>query len=312
MKKRIGITLAGLFFAVLAVIGTTAEVKADTGPKPSTVIDFENMNGEKYYVTLLSESKSTGPYSAYEPENGGEQFIYGDTGEIWKTFYDYKDSDGFYFLQYYEEMTGDGEFRWGYFPPGRFKILLYFPERGTYVVSREIYERYAFDSYYRVDGSAIDFGTQTVSLVEISNMGQKSYKYGLEMVSLAARIIITIAIELGIALIFSGFRKKLWIRTILFTNLATQVLLNAGLNAAAYFGGPREGLFAYIALEIGVIIVECAVYFAANKREFLKNGAERAKAVGRGNGLIFAYAVAANLASFFAGLGLAKIIPGIF
>lgn len=297
MKKRIISWFAALLFAALPIFCGTVRVSADMGPKPSTTIDFENMNGEKYYVTLLSESKSSGPYSAYD------WYDTGDKDEIWKAFYDYRDSDGFYFLQYYDELTGDGKYRWGYYPPDRFKILLYFPESGTFVVSREIYERYAFDSYYRVDGSAIDFGTGTVSLIEVNNMGQKSYKYGLELLSLAARIIITIVLELGIALLFSGFRKKYWIRAILFTNLATQILLNAGLNAAAYFGGPREGLFAYIVLEFGVIIVEYAVYSVVNKR---------ASDEDQKGGLLFAYACFANLVSFFAGFGIAKIIPGIF
>lgn len=314
MKKKIGITLVGLFFAVLAVIGTTAEVKADMGPKPSTVIDFENMNGEKYYVTLLSEQKSMGPHIAYEGDGDIPDGTYeiGTEEMIWRAFNDYEDSDGFYFLQYYKEITGDGRFTWGYYPPESFKILLYFPESGRYVVSDEIYKRYAFDSYYTVDGSRVDFGSGTVKLTEVGGMGQESYDYKSELFSLAARIIITVALELGIALLF-GFRKKCWLKAILFTNFVTQIALNCGLNAAAYFGGPGEAMLAYIALEIGVIIAEYAVYLTVGKRASAKNAEEGEKAAAVcGNGLISAYAVAANLASFFAGLGLAKIMPGIF
>lgn len=72
-------------------------------------------------------------------------------------------------------------------------------------------------------------------------------------------------------------------------------------------------MLAYIALEIGVIIAEYAVYLTVGKRASAKNAEEGEKAAAVcGNGLISAYAVAVNLASFFAGLGLAKIMPGIF
>ncbi|MCM1308535.1 MAG: hypothetical protein NC223_08050 [Butyrivibrio sp.] len=297
---------AKLFLAFLVVAevfwGGAARVSADTAPKPSVAIEFENMNEEKYYVTLLSESKSTGPYSVVV--NGETE----DKSEAWKAFFNYSDSDGFYFLQYYGELEGDGSFVWGYYPPDRFKILLYFPERDLYFVSGEIYMRYAFDSYYRVDGSRLDLnGAADIS--RIDNMARESYEYGSELLSLAARVIITVALELGIALFFAAFRKKYWIKTILFTNLATQLLLNAGLNAAAYWGGPKEARFAYIAAEIAVIAAECAVYRLMNKRTCKGGGAD---GVQLENGLLFVYACMANLVSFFAGLGIAKIIPGIF
>lgn len=306
--------LAALFLAVSAAACMTAEVKADMGPKPSTVIDFENMDDEKYYVTLLSEQRTSGPHIAYEGDGDIPDGTYeiGIEEMILRAFNDYEDPDGFYFLQYYKEITGDGRFTWGYYPPDSFKILLYFPESGKYAVSDEIYKRYAFDSYYTVDGSLIDFGSGTVKLTKVGGMGQKSYDYKSELFSLAARIVITVALELGIAMLF-GFRKKYWLKAILFTNLVTQIALNCGLNAAAYFGGPGEAMLAYIVLEIGVIIAEYAVYLNVGKRAFAKNAKEGGKVTDvRGNGLISAYAVAANLASFFAGLGLAKIMPGIF
>ncbi len=97
---------AVLFLAVSVAACMTAEVKADMGPKPSTVIDFENMDGEKYYVTLLSEQRASGPHIAYEGDGDIPDGTYGK--EIWRAFNDYEDSDGFYFLQYYGEIAGDG------------------------------------------------------------------------------------------------------------------------------------------------------------------------------------------------------------
>lgn len=301
MNKK-GKLILPVLTAVLLLCGSASSVSADTGPKPSTVIDFENMNDEEYYVTLLSATSSTGPHSAYDAENGEEPRVYGDTLEIWRAFEDYKDTDGFYFLQYYERLTGDGRFVWGYYPPDKFKILLYFPERGTYVVGQDIYEKYAFNSYYKVDGSSIDFEGGKTEYIKLDNMGRKSYAYGWELFSLAARIVITIAVELGLALLF-GFRKKYWIKTILFTNIATQVLLNAGLNIYAYFNGSHFLIFVYALMEAAVLATECAVYSHMNKRQ--PDSDRRARAV-------LLYAVAANLASFGVGLLLAKVMPGIF
>ncbi len=38
--------------------------KADIGPKPSVVIDFNGLDEKTYYATLLSSEKSTDPFSA--------------------------------------------------------------------------------------------------------------------------------------------------------------------------------------------------------------------------------------------------------
>ena len=45
-----------------------------------------------------------------------------------------------------------------YYPPPKFKILLYYPETETFV-SSGIYERYAFDTYYTVDMNGMDIGS---------------------------------------------------------------------------------------------------------------------------------------------------------
>ena len=63
MKRRI----VALCLTVCLFMGLfSVPVFADTGPKPSVVVDFEGMEGEIYYVTLLAKESSTGPYSKAE------------------------------------------------------------------------------------------------------------------------------------------------------------------------------------------------------------------------------------------------------
>ena len=49
-----------------------------------------------------------------------------------------KDEDGYYFLQFFEDCTETSKFTWGYYPPTKFKILIYFPEHDSFVVSNEV------------------------------------------------------------------------------------------------------------------------------------------------------------------------------
>ena len=60
----------------------------------------------------------------------------------------------------------------------RFKILLYFPEQNCFAVSNEIYERYAFDSYYRVDATGLERQSLTTAR---SISAEKDYDYTWEI-----------------------------------------------------------------------------------------------------------------------------------
>lgn len=145
MKKKILFILL-CFTIALIIMPTTAY--ADIGPKPSVVIDFEGLEDQSYYVTLLSEVSSTGPHSVLGESPNNQRYHKGDEEyTIWQKFLSYEDKDEFYFLQYFENCTDTSEFTWGYYPPPKFKILLYFPEQDSFAVSEDIYEQYAFDSY---------------------------------------------------------------------------------------------------------------------------------------------------------------------
>lgn len=262
---------------------------ADGGPKPSVQITIENMDNRLCYGTLLSEERFTGPAFAWD---GDEEYIHNNYDldlDIWRAFADYEDADGFYFLQWGWRCDENKGFSWSYYPPETFKILLYYPETGEFV-SSGVLERYAFDSYYT---AKLDGDTMTV---------RRSYNYGREIVGLVARIALTVAIEVLVALLF-GFREKKLLRLIVLVNVVTQLALNAALFFINYVEWSLAFLHFYVLLELVVFIAEAVVYCLTFRR-----------VTGRWifAGKIILYALVANLCSFVLGLVISWFFPGIF
>lgn len=287
MKKKLS-TWIICFIMVFAMLPITAH--ADTGPKPSVRITFENMGEEVCYGTLLSKTDSTGPSSAWDG-NPDHVYNYDLDIDIWQAFVDYEDADGYYFLQEGWLCSESKELNWTYYPPSSFKILLYYPDLDTYTVS-DIYERYAFDSYFRV----------TMDGLEISSVDDKAYDFTWELVSLVCRVVITIALELAIAWFF-GLRRKKLITTVLGVNVVTQIGLNVLLNIINYNRGAYMFVFCYVLLEILVFIVEAVAYVVL----FRKNSDIRIS-----NKRTVSYALIANIVSFIGGMAIAQLVPGIF
>ena len=285
-KKRL------LLCALLLLLLLPTVARADMGPKPSVRITFEGLEEGPCYATLLSEVKVSGPFHAWvEGDSPSSGWIPEEEANdaVWQAFGEYEDPDGFYFLEYYRRVDVTGTFAWTYYPPSTYKILLYYPDSGK-LVSSEILERYAFDSYYTVDMS------------EGSIQVEKSYEYGDEIISLLARIVLTIAVELLLALL-CGLRRRWQIKVVVVVNVITQVLLNLALNIINYKAGSMAFMFFYILLESLVLIAE-AVAFTILLRRRAPDGE---KMVHPG---VFAFW--ANVLSFVVGYVLAKVIPGIF
>ena len=292
MKKRLLLLL--LCLAVIFSLPMTAY--ADMGPKPSINIEFNILREEyqnvTYYGTLLSKTSSTGPSSAWDGVPGHERY-YGADPEIWQAFVDYVDKDGYYFLQEIWECSETDTLNWTYYPPSSFKILLYFPDTGLYFVS-DIYERYAFDSYYTVD--IIEDMAAGIIVAE------ESYNFTWEIISLVARVVATILIEVAIAFIF-GYREKKAIKFIAVVNIFTQLVLNAGLNIINYNMGAMAFVFFFVVFEIIVFVIEALLYVKLISK-FTQNKVDCFKTT--------AYAFVANLVSFGVGMWIAHIVPGIF
>lgn len=304
MKKR---KFKQFFIRVLCALfvfmALPMTIHADIGPKASVRIQFKNMPNELCYGTLLSDKESTGPASVWD---GIKEHARKDeeTADIWDAFVNYKDSDGYYYLQQHYKVSDTNEIAWTYYPPNRFKILLYYPETGTFV-SSGIYERYAFDTYYTVDMEGIDIHNVEYNEELSTNErieAYRSYEYRQEMIGLAVRIVLTIVIEMLVALLF-GFREKKQLVILAVVNIITQILLNVGLNIINYNSGSMAFTIFYVLLEVVVFIVEAILYCILLKKASMKK---------KKNWYYVLYSFIANLVSFIAGMIIANVIPGIF
>ncbi len=312
ITNKTGKLLTGFLCLVLALLlFAPVTAKADMGPKPSVRILFENMGDEPCYGTLLSERKSTGPASVwdgneeYAQHNENENYSWAAFDyETWKTFVEYEDPDGYYFLQEGWTVSETKEIAWTYYPPNRFKILLYYPETGTFV-SSGIYEKYAFDTYYTVDMDGVNIGSVEYDEKLSSDErieAYRSYNYRVEVFSLIARIVATIVIEMLLALVF-GFRKRKQLLLLVGVNTVTQIVLNVLLNIINYNSGHWAFLFFYVLFELLVFGLEAIMYCVWMKRLSEKT---------RPTWFYVLYAFVANGVSFAVGLYIATHFPGIF
>ncbi len=282
--------------------------KADMGPKPSVVVEFTGAEGKTYYVTLLSEQEHRGPYSVWE--GGRKPYEESDSRyPIWEKFVQYKDADGYYFLERFDECSESHWFAWTYYPPEKFKVLCYFPDTDTFAVS-DVYERYAFDSYYAVDLSEKTIAPDT----EQGEGAQKdaptivlenNYNYVGEAFALILRILLTVLLEVGLAWLF-GFRKKWALLCIAIVNVITQVGFNVFLNVIQYQSGALAFLIVYFLGEMFVFMLEVVVFLLVLRKQ--REEQEKSYGIVR----IICYTICANLLSFVAGVYLALLLPIIF
>lgn len=293
MRKKV---LFCILTAIMTCFLLQISAYADMGPKPSVNLSFSNVQDSVYYVTLLSKQKSTGPYSYSTRPLDENSFLVSEHTqeglEAWQAFRDYRDDDGFYFIEFFKRSNGQNTFNWTYYPPDTFKILVYFPETKSFAASG-INEKYAFDSYYEVslaeNGSALTL--------------KKNYDYSAEVISLIVRILLTIAVESLIALLF-GLRKRDILLLILAVNSATQITLNLLLNFFNYTSGGFAYILNYILLELLIIIVEAIVFSRCFKRMSFESNIKGWTAP--------VYSITANSVSFALGIFISIKLPGIF
>lgn len=333
------LSLTFLTFVLLApafLRTETMKASADTGPKPSVRVTFENMGDELCYGTLLSKTPSTGPARAWDGTEGGK-FYEGADEAVWRAFTEFKDEDGFYFLQWFWRTDENKALNWTYYPPQTFKILLYYPDRatksgaadnssgastrdsettaasGAFCVS-DVLKRYAFHSYYFVDMRNVQ--SETIGTIAKISVTQ-GYDYSAEILGFFVRFIITLGAETLLALAF-GLRTKRAFLTVLAANGVTQIALNLLLNVRLHFNNLYGVFPLYFFAELFVFVAEAALYcFILGKR---KNGGVSGSADENGGkaAIVYSkkrlilYAFTANLISFCIGLPLAILLPAVF
>lgn len=289
-----------LLIVFLAIMCTFCIVaNADLGPKPSITVNFKNMPSDTCYIALLSEYESNGPCWAWNGEEDYKELGELDE-EIWRAFVEYKDSDGYYYLQN-GQLLENNTYRWAYMPPQKFKILLYFPETATFL-SSDICERKAFDTYYTVnmEGKSIkNVQYDNESSTDSRIIAEENKITGTGIIKFIIRVILTVLIELVIALIFKIKGKK-QILLIVLANIVTQCLLNAILWMVSI--GTWE-FICFLGLEFLVFAIEALVYAIWLRKIDNKN---------KKAGFYVLYAGVANICSCGLGLLLGIMLPRIF
>lgn len=243
MKKVFkGIIIVVIAFISLLIINSS--VSADTGPKPYVEISV-NGDCENLYLTLLSKYDSYGPYSS--TSNYYNDYFSEEEKAIDKKFSSYKDKDGLYYLHVVGDLK-DNKFKWGYFPPSEFKILIYDSLNDKFITDDNIYETYAFGSFYSVKLNGESFSVE------------KSYNYTKEVLSFIIRLLTCIIIEVCIALLFKIYKQELLV--VLGANIITQLALNLILSFYIYYNGAQLLFYIlYFGLELFIILVELAIYY---------------------------------------------------
>ena len=207
MKKVILFLVVGFLLIITPLVG------ADFGPKESLTINFTNYS-DSMYVTIISNNVYYGPHIPINKDSNADEIanykeIYASEipDEVFYAFLDYVSDD--YSLGY-DIIKITETYRCGYYPPNIFKVLIYDTSDASFMVS-DVYEQYAFSSYYTVDLSR-----NGIILVN-------SYDYVRETIYLIIRIIVTIILEILVAILFRIKGKRNYI-IIIITNVVTQVL----------------------------------------------------------------------------------------
>ena len=269
--KKIKVLLGVLLFLLIFSIGTTT-ASADMGPKPASYITIKGIEGE--YVACFAAKEAWGPN--YDYESWQEYKI---ENVKYNPIMEYKDDEGFKWITEYYECNGESEIRFTYYCPEVYKIVIY--KNDQFLIATEVLEMYAYATYYE-----IDFSTGTVTTPKDITI-KKTYDYFSEILNLIVRIVLTLAIELGLLFIYRLYTKRNF-NVVLITNLVTQIFLNVAINISLYNSGILNAIFLLFVLEFIILIVEFVVY-----QIFLKE---------KERWTIILYPLLANALSF--GLGL--------
>lgn len=287
--RRISMVL--ILVAVLSIYAF-----ADFGPKPSVLVEFEGAGDREYYVTLVAkEDKLGGPYHRITVDDQpGEVNL-----AVWNRLVAYEDPDGLVFAGNVQKLTGDGDYVWGYYPPSEFRVLIYFPDTDSFVVSSEILEQYAFDSYYQMNFNDLSENwNEAVAAIPVT----QKYNLLCQITAFLMRLAVTVAVECLLAVLF-GFTGKRQLLLVLVVNCITQLALNLLILDESV------GLFIfyvlqYALIEVGVILAEGLVYCLALPKLATPEQNRNIHPI--------AYAFFGNVASFSLGYLLSNCFPMLF
>lgn len=291
--KKVIVSLS-IFMAVFTLfMSTSVVVHADTGPKPDMQIEICNLPKSDYIVAYATKYKEyMGPHHSFIPGDTSDRHYgetsFGDVEDLTIVYNNVTLPEGWYLCDissFYSNST-DLLIKSGYMWPTEFILIIYDKVSNEYYLTEET-KTYAFHSYFKYDMN--DYKNTSITL-EKKIVLEKSYKYGKEILTFMLRLLITLGIELLLALLFK-FDKKSFV-IIAISNAVTQIGLNIALNITAYFNGKSVFyIYYYILIELLIVAVEAVVYRLLCKRG--KDGTKK---------WIISYAILANVLSFVIGV----------
>ena len=276
--------------SLIMLLAAVVPARADMFPQPSVVINLENAPEGRVYATLLSKEPTSGPYMAGEHLWDPELVNLAISEKIWQALNRYARQDGYYFLGFIQNITNSQTMTWEFYPPQDFKLLLYYPASETFLCS-EAETRYVFNSTFTADCSG-------GSIRLIRTAPATAWVWGM-----GVRFLVTLVVELAVAVFLFKLREKHHLLIIAVTNLVTQTVLNYILMRFPPFS--RLSWWSTWALllavcEIIVFILEAVIYTKA------LDEVDHPKTQ-----LVF-YAFVANVASIAVGILLGRLFPTVF
>ena len=297
--KKLCRYFASPLLIVLLLFALAPAASADMGPKPSITITIQNLETDDYLIDLLVYDEAGELYASPLEYNGmGEQ--YSSTGYndlVSMTIPQLETLHGINYDGWISESTrwnayllfadckGNQRHRheFGYFgTPETYKILIINNLTGeiriTDTIHREEFSSYVFLDYdeMAVVSSASDemavVSSASDEMAVVSRASVESLLLNIKKCAVA--LILTIAVEIAIALIM----KTKNIKTILLANILTNLLLQAALTYVSV-----SYLLVFIIMELLIILAEYLIY-----SKFFK-------AVSRNR--IIAYTLTANIVS---------------
>ena len=221
-------------FLIFILLLIPTFVMADTGPKPTINITLKNMDGSNYLIDLVSD------FSNKEDLIDGIVDHYADYKD--REIYKYHDGSWYatairnWLLFGSIEGNDSHEHTFTYFGvPDEFKVIIEFPD-GTVKTTDKI-KKTSFDFYIEVDVNDMKVVNQVIN--------KDNYLKNIMI------IVVTIVVEVLIALLFKTKKYHIIALVNLVTNVCLQLLLIYVLNYS---------LLNFILIELVVLIIETFIY----------------------------------------------------
>ncbi len=295
-KKLTWILFVAIAIVLVVIFTPQDDVYADMGPKPTVQVAVNGLPESNYAVTLITNQASPGAsYTIYE-EN-----IFMLPTETELLLKRLREENTEYLLagpiKTYMSSSSVG-YLWTYYAPTQFEIVIYDLNNDILYRSNQI-QKHVYTEVYIADYKdfeQIDENTYTFTpkgAIVYTTLDKRTLgeTISIDLAMFILRIVLTIAIEILIALCFK-FTKESY-KIIAITNLITQVILNVVIGVWSLFGGALFGPFVGLIIgEFLVFIIEPIVY----KKKCLRQD-------GTKKHIVF-YAILANFITLAAGFGL--------